>query len=568
MERLGKGANRKGARMVFETRSDAEREVLEALQRQLPTSEYEILSCTEYTADRKKGGITQGEIDVLIFSPKRGILVIEVKGGGIHYDGKARKWYSYDHKRQKHLINDPFKQASRASHAICDHLIKRGITSQSAEAIPVGYAVFFPDIVWGENPLPSHAKRQLIMDASQIKNLHKAVVAAFGIFRRDYHRSLTDDEAEIVRSTILYPTACVMPTLKSKIHREEARFVRMTETQKLILDHLEHCKRLAIRGYAGTGKTLLALEKARRLYHEGLSVAVLCFNRALSEDMRKSLIKYSDRVTVSNYHALCWRLCKEAGLPFNPPQDEDEERAIQFWRYQTPLLLLDALKKVETRYDGIIIDEGQDFEEEWFESLKYILADPENGYYYIFLDPRQTIYCEPGRLPVPLSELVLRTNCRNTKSIAELVRQFGDVEINPHPEAPDGEKPVFIWYEDQQDQIEKVKGIVANLLEKEGVEPQDIVCLSTHSRKKSCFCEVDKLAGLALTEELVADEDAIRFASLHRFKGLEANIVLLCDVRGGDDRCKPEHLYVATSRARHRIYIFHHKSWQPPLLDT
>lgn len=77
--------------MVFETRSGAERQVLEALQRQLPSSEYEILSCTEYTADRLKGGIIEGEIDVIIFSPKHNILVIEVKGGGIHYDGKARK---------------------------------------------------------------------------------------------------------------------------------------------------------------------------------------------------------------------------------------------------------------------------------------------------------------------------------------------------------------------------------------------------------------------------------------------------------------------------------------------
>ncbi len=550
--------------MIFEARSAAEKEVLEALERQLPSSEYEIIPCTEYISERDKGGMVEGEIDILIFNPKRGIVAIEVKGGGIQYDGKLRKWYSYDHLRQKHSINDPFKQASRATQAIKDCLIKEKITSQGAEAIPVGYAVFFPDIVWGDNPLPTNAKRELIIDSSHMRNLRKAIVEIFTKFKREYHRPLTDEETEHVRSAILYPKACVMQTLKSKINRDEARFVMMTETQKMILDNLEDHKRLAIRGYAGTGKTLLAMEKARRLYYKGLKVAVLCYNRALAEDIRRSLIKYTDRIRVSHYHSLCARLCKQAGVPFNPPPDEDLERAIEFWKNDTPLLLLEALEKVPERYDAIIIDEGQDFREEWFESIKHALVDPENGYFYIFLDPKQAIYCDPGDLGVPLSDIVLRTNCRNTKAITDLVKTFGNVEINHHPNAPDGEKPVFIPYNDRDEELAKIESTIGHLLN-EGIEPQDIVFLSPHSKPNSCFSNIDKIAGLSITQELVASEDGIRFATLHRFKGLEANIVLLCDVTSGDDHCKPEHLYVATSRARHRIFIFHHESWKPPL---
>ncbi|MGQ9603404.1 MAG: NERD domain-containing protein [bacterium] len=554
--------------MVFETRSDAEREVLEALERQIPTSEYEILSCTEYTAKRDKGGLIEGEIDFLIFSPRQGIIVIEVKGGGIHYDGRQRKWYSYDHLRQKHPINDPFRQASRATHAIRDCLIREGITSQGSEAIPVCHAVIFPDVVWGNNPLPAHAKRDLIIDSFQMRDLKRAIADILKVFRREYHRQLTDDEIEFIRSRILYPTACVMPTLKSQINREQARFVKMTETQKIILDHLEHCKRLGIRGYAGTGKTLLAVEKARRLHHKGLRVAVLCYNKALSEDIKMSLINYSDRIYVGNYHSLCRSLCRKAGVPFNPPKDDDEEMAIEFWHYETPILLLEALGKVDDRYDAIIVDEGQDFREEWFESIESALVDPKNDHFYIFLDPKQTIYYDPAQLPVPLSDFVLRVNCRNTKAISELVKRFGDIEVTPHPDAPVGEEPIFIAYLNRDDELMKIEATISKLLNQDGVEPQDIVCLSTHSKRNSCFCNIYQIAGVPLTEELVANEVGIRFASLHKFKGLEANIVLLCDVTPGDEFCKPEHLYVATSRARHRIFILHHESWHPPPVKT
>lgn len=72
--------------MVFETRSDTEGKVLEPLERQIPPSKYEILSCTEYSGKRDKGGLTEGEMDLVIFSPRQRIIVIEVKGGRIHYD--------------------------------------------------------------------------------------------------------------------------------------------------------------------------------------------------------------------------------------------------------------------------------------------------------------------------------------------------------------------------------------------------------------------------------------------------------------------------------------------------
>ena len=49
---------------------------------------------------------------------------------------------------------------------------------------------------------------------------------------------------------------------------------------------------------------------------------------------------------------------------------------------------------------------------------------------------------------------------------------------------------------------------------------------------------------------------AIRYATPHRFKGLEADVVLLLDVDGSEWAMKPRNLYVAASRARLRLHVF------------
>lgn len=106
-------------------------------------------------------------------------------------------------------------------------------------------------------------------------------------------------------------------------------------------------------------------------------------------------------------------------------KDDDEERAIEFTHYETPILLLEALGKIDDRYDPIIVDEGQDFREEWFESIESALVDPENDHFYIFLDPKQTIYYDPAELLVPLLDFALRVNCRNTRRFPSWLRDLG-----------------------------------------------------------------------------------------------------------------------------------------------
>ena len=71
-------------------------------------------------------------------------------------------------------------------------------------------------------------------------------------------------------------------------------------------------------GVAGSGKTLIAAEKARRLAAQGFDVLLTCFNRPLAEHLAGTIGR-TPGVTVSTFHGLaaahmqayadafCWR---------------------------------------------------------------------------------------------------------------------------------------------------------------------------------------------------------------------------------------------------------------------
>jgi hypothetical protein len=57
---------------------------------------------------------------------------------------------------------------------------------------------------------------------------------------------------------------------------------------------------------------------------------------------------------------------------------------------------------------------------------------------------------------------------------------------------------------------------------------------------------------------------AIRWETLHRFKGLEAPAVILHDVRGAAENVSYEAILTAASRAQHALYILRSTDYAGP----
>ena len=148
----------------------------------------------------------------------------------------------------------------------------------------------------------------------------------------------------------------------------------------VILDSLAAHDRAAIAGPAGTGKTVLAMEKARRMATTGQRVLLLCFNRPLALD----LAARADGFEVETFHDFCRRLSSRVGLRFGPKTNRDKDT--RFWAEEAPMLLLEALQQLpaEVRYDAIVVDEGQDFLPDWWPCLDEALRRNREGTLYAF----------------------------------------------------------------------------------------------------------------------------------------------------------------------------------------
>jgi hypothetical protein len=65
----------------------------------------------------------------------------------------------------------------------------------------------------------------------------------------------------------------------------------LTEHQAVVLDAIQLLNRVEVRGGAGSGKTFLAMEQARRLSAKGHRVALVCYSHGLAS--------YLERITAN-----------------------------------------------------------------------------------------------------------------------------------------------------------------------------------------------------------------------------------------------------------------------------
>ena len=169
-----------------------------------------------------------------------------------------------------------------------------------------------------------------------------------------------------------------------------------------MLDLLTAYPRVEIRGGAGSGKTWLAVEKARRLAAEGQRVALMCYSRGLAEFLKRRVEKPPKRqrpAYVGTFHNL--------GIDWGVPAGSDDDS--RYWEEFLPAEMVKLARALpeEQRFDAIVIDEGQDFAQSWWDAVVAALREPDHGCLYVFSDEGQRIFARQGRptvelMPIPL----------------------------------------------------------------------------------------------------------------------------------------------------------------------
>lgn len=142
----------------------------------------------------------------------------------------------------------------------------------------------------------------------------------------------------------------------------------LTEHQAVILDATRLLTRVEVRGGAGSGKTFLAKEQARRLAQQGQRVALVCYSHGLASYLERIAATWPRRqqpAYVGEFHDLG----KKWGAPEGPDEALRSDETVKFWEHDLPLQMADLAAQLEPghRFDSIVVDEAQDFADAWWD---------------------------------------------------------------------------------------------------------------------------------------------------------------------------------------------------------
>jgi hypothetical protein len=535
--------------------SSAEVKLYHAFKEQLP-NDFVVFFEVCWIMKREDKQARDGETDFVICHPDYGYLCVEVKGGGVGFDSKGGEWYSIDRNNQKHTIKNPADQAKGAKYSILTKL-------KEATSIPFvssGHSVFFPDIHDIRHIVRADLPEVLTGSSKDMSNIASWVENAlnYWIDESNGKGRLGKNGIETFKKTFAHSFE-VRPLVARRLQDQEEYRLKLTQDQIRALDMLRTRRRVAISGGAGTGKTVLAVEKAKRLASEGFKTLLTCYNRQLS-DYLAIICHGIENLDVMSFHQLCHfriqdadritgrDLLSEASATYPGSSKMDVLRPVAL-SYSTDILQAHL-------YDAIVCDEGQDFKEEYWLPIEMLLSDYENSPLYVFFDDNQNLYSKASSFPIQSPPFLLVTNCRNTKQIHDVSYQYyrGE-EITPPSNI--GEDIEVIEAPNIHQQAKKIHNQIVNLIAKEGVSPEDITVLILDNQNKRSY--YDSLNSLSLPgsatwlEEDIRDSNNVLLETVHRFKGLESQIVFLWGLSSSFD--KSELLYVGLSRAKSLLYL-------------
>ena len=233
-----------------------------------------------------------GETDFLLFHKTKGVLSIEVKGGGVVFDPVTGRWTSTDRNGVENSIKDPFQQALDAKYAFRDFLNSDREWKRLGLNPTLGHAVLVPDInSAGARQLQGSGRQLEIIGCDEdLERFPAWVESVFDFWHNPNDTARTPlgtGGMEFIRRRLCTRIE-VKPSLSSVLADEEQERIRLTTDQSRTLLLLRNQKRAAISGGAGTGKTVLALEKAKSLAEAGVNTLLLCYNDPLADHLTKS----------------------------------------------------------------------------------------------------------------------------------------------------------------------------------------------------------------------------------------------------------------------------------------
>ncbi|PKO33785.1 MAG: DNA helicase II [Betaproteobacteria bacterium HGW-Betaproteobacteria-7] len=540
--------------------------------------------------------------DFVVFNPRRGLLVLEVK------DWKLDTIRDIDRQSATLLTNtglkrqaNPLEQARQYAHAVVDCLkrdaqltINSG-REQGALLFPWGYGIVLANIT---------RKQFDSTNLGEVLEPHRVIC-------QDEMTDSVDAEAFQERLWSMLPFARSVPLALPQIDRirwhlfpeiriatpgqgglfaeqeqEIPDIVRVMDLQQEQLARSLGEGHRVIHGVAGSGKTLILGYRAEHLAQVCVRpILVLCYNQTLAKRLARSMASrgLAEKVVVMTFHQWCRAqlLAYDVGLPAN----NEDKNAFFAEMVERIIRAVDANLIPPGQYDAVLIDEGHDFQPEWLKLVTQ-MVNPHTNSLLVLYDDAQSIYGKGRHSKFSFKSLgiqaqgrttILKINYRNTQEVLELASGIASELLKPSASDEDGvpivapisagrhgPKPLLIKLPSIQDEADY---IAQHLKEahKTGTPWSDMaVIYRDYPRIGKTVLATLRKAGIPVTYQdditFAEKEDTVKFLTMHSCKGLEFPLVAIpgagrAEVDEGRKDEEARLLYVAMTRATRELVV-------------
>ncbi len=539
--------------------------------------------------------------DFVVFNPRRGLLVLEVK------DWKLDTIRDIDRQSASILtanglkrVANPLEQARQYAHEV-SNLLQRDpqLTINSGRMtgtllFPWSYGVVLANISrkqFDSTNLGEVIEPQRVICQDEMTESVDAEAfqeRLWGMFPFARSVPLALPQIDRIRWHLFPEIRIAAPSQNGLFDEQEAEIpdiLRVMDIQQEQLARSLGEGHRVIHGVAGSGKTLILGYRAEHLAKVcARPILVLCYNRPLAKRLTRSIAAkgLADKVLVHTFHQWCRAqlLAYNAGLPEKTGDDnfyfaEVVDRIIR---------AVDANIIPAGQYDAVMIDEGHDFQPEWLKLVTQ-MVNPATNSLLVLYDDAQAIYGRDKRGKLSFKSLgiqaqgrttILKINYRNTQEVLELASGIASELLKPSASDEDGvplvapisagrhgPKPLLIKLPSIQEEADY---IAKHLKEahKTGTPWSDMaVIYRDYAIGKPVLATLRK-AGIPVTYQdditFAEKEDTVKFLTMHSCKGLEFPLVAIPGAgRAVDAGRKDEEarlLYVAMTRATRELVVF------------
>ena len=500
---------------VLSTAHEGELATLALLKRQL-SADYTVFHNIRWT-NEWESATAFGEADFIIVNRSGAMLIIEQKDGLLkETDGKLIKSYV-----------DGDKDVGAQIHRTVEGIRKKFSWQHGKQSIAIDYLIYCPGYrVVDVNGVGISASR--IVDATRAGDLAKIVSELLkpgfdSDFGQKVHRFFEQ-------------SFCLVPDVHAHITSNDRTTVRLSEGLAETISCIQmRPLRLKVSGAAGSGKSSVAARTYGQALEQGRRPLLICFNRPLAERMKTRLGRSGGMI--ETWFGLLTKFLGAKGIK----TDFSQPLSPQFWLDLQDRVMGETIPD-EWLFDTIIVDEGQDFEPDWFEILR-LFSKPDTDFLWLE-DPSQKLRDTPelDLAAKGFVGFVSNANHRSPDSIARFLLQalpFNFRAANPLPGLGVG----VTAYGEAGEQSDLVGKIITDLVSR-GFAHSDIVILSLRGMAHASLMSATRVGTHSLSRfsgnydvlgNQIFSRGQVLYESVYRFKGQQAPAVILTDIDPSDE---------------------------------